>query len=124
MAKIKELTVGTARKMGLPGYSSFDVSAFVTVSLENGDLPADAYKRAWEIVEKQVIDRIKAKGLESPVAAEAQKPENPNDWLEHQTPEEQKFKIKAAKRLEEVQQKLKPVSTIPSIKPSMRGGEY
>ena len=58
MAKVKEISVGTSRKIGLPGYSSYDVSAFVTVTLEEGDKPKDAYKRAWDTVDGQVIKHI------------------------------------------------------------------
>lgn len=131
--KVKEITVGTARKLGLPGYSSLDVSAFVTVTLENGDIPADAYKRAWDTIEEQVIGRIEAKGLESPVAKEAQNPSDPADWLEHKSPEEQKASIKSAKRLKEMETKLKidskavttavAVNTVPSVMPTKRGGD-
>lgn len=125
--KVKEITVSTARKLGLPGYSSLDVAAAVTVTLEDGDEPTEAYKRAWDTVEGQVVGRIQLKGLESPVAAEAQDKSNPQDWLDHESPEEQKAKINAAKRLKEVE-KLRVTAVdssavIPSVMPTRKGGD-
>jgi hypothetical protein len=128
--KVKEVTVSTGRKMGLPGYSSFDVTAFVTVTLDEKDILEEVYKKAWSIVEDQVTSRIKSKGLESPVAAEAQNPKDPGDWLEHDTPDIQKSKILAAKQLQMKQERLKMpqsdsvVNKIPSIKPRSGGGDY
>jgi hypothetical protein len=126
--KVKEITVGTSRKLGLPGYSSFDVSAFVTVSLGKNDDVQNAYNKAWATVEKQVIDRVEAKGLESPVAAEAQDEKDPADWLEHASPDEQRQKIKATKKLDETESNLKKeaANRIPSVFPASQlkmGGE-
>jgi len=130
--KVKEITVSTSRKLGLPGYSSFDVSAFVTVSLEKGDDVQKIYLRAWETVEKQVLSRITDKGLESPVAKEAQDPDDPQDWLEHESPDEQKSKIRSAKKVKEMKEDLKkanklardePKKNVPSIKPTKGGGD-
>lgn len=123
--KVTEITVGTGRKLGLPGYSSLDISAFVTVTLEGKEDVQEAYKRAWNTVEEQVIGRIKVKGLESPVAAESQNKEKPTDWLEHDTPEQQRLKISSAKKLTETEEKLKAASIdkIPSIMPTRKGVE-
>ena len=122
--RIKEITVGTSRKLGLPGYSSFDVSAFVTVELEKNDDAKETYKKAWKTIEEQVVSRITLKGLESPIAAEAQNPSDPNDWMNHESPSEQKGKIKSAKILQDMSETLTKENkgSIPSVKPHMKGG--
>lgn len=121
--KVKEISVGTARKLGLPGYSSYDVNAFVTVTLEDGDLPADAYKRAWDTVDEQVVGRIKSKGLESPIAAESQNPDDPADWLNHDTPDQQQKKIESQKKIQEMLKGTKDTLKNISVKPTQKGGE-
>lgn len=127
MAKVKEISVSTSRKLGLPGYSSLDVSALISIELDEDEDVQEAYARAWKTVEDQVVGRIKKKGLESPVVAEAQNEDDPQDWLEHDTPEQQKNKIKANKRLQEAEEglkkdKKKKTGGIPSIKPR-KGGD-
>ena|SRR3990167_7630616 len=103
MAKVKELTVGTSRKIGLPGYSSVDVSAFITIKLSDDDIVAEVYNKAWVTVEKQVLKQIKDKGLNSPVAAEVEYdgPEA-EEWLNKESPNEQAVKIEANKRMQQV----------------------
>ena len=80
MPTIKEITVGTSRKIGLPGYSSYDASAFITVALDKKDKLGESYERAWEIVEEQVLGRVEVKGLKSPVASEVGEVDEP-EWL-------------------------------------------
>lgn len=84
--KVKEITVGTSRKIGLPGYSSFDASAFITVALDEKDDVKEAYKKSWETVEIQVLKTVKRKGLQSPVTSEMEEPEEP-EWLKGRSPD-------------------------------------
>lgn len=58
MAKITQITVRNGKKMGLPGYSSVDYSAEVTVTLEEGEKYSDVIKYAWHVVETEVEKRI------------------------------------------------------------------
>ncbi|OGZ32280.1 MAG: hypothetical protein A2V69_01070 [Candidatus Portnoybacteria bacterium RBG_13_40_8] len=109
--KIKELTVGTGRKVGQPGYSSIDVSTFVTVELENGEDSEKVFKKAWDMVEGQVLGKLEEKGIDSPVASEV--PES-RRWLDHEVEGEAESAKVAKQKIEKTKELFDP---IPSVTP-------
>ncbi len=54
MIKPKEITVSISKKIGMPNYSSINLMASTTYTVDDGEDLLDAYSRAWNDVKDQI----------------------------------------------------------------------
>ena len=57
--KVKEIKVEARFVRNLGNYQSFTPTAGVVVTLDDEDTVEEAYKKAWDIVGKEVEDQLK-----------------------------------------------------------------
>ncbi len=61
--KVKEISIGKNRKVGLPNYSSVDIHAGITVIIEEGDDIEEVYRDLSDEVQREIDNELKPYGI-------------------------------------------------------------